>query len=57
VHYYSDNGTGASEATVRVFIYENLAAEFSKNMIADEVWDCAVIGWPSGTVSQPPLPQ
>jgi uncharacterized repeat protein (TIGR01451 family) len=57
VHYYNDNGTGASEATVRVFIYENLAAEFSKNMIADEVWDCAVIGWPSGTVSQPPLPQ
>jgi uncharacterized repeat protein (TIGR01451 family) len=53
IHYYSDNGTGPSIATVRIYIFENLVAEYNKEMVVNEVWDCASISWPSGVVSVP----
>jgi uncharacterized repeat protein (TIGR01451 family) len=56
VHYYNDNGTGPSEATVRIYIYEVLAAEYKKQMGNNEIWDCAKITWPSGVISVPPPP-
>jgi uncharacterized repeat protein (TIGR01451 family) len=54
VHYYPEGETGdPTVATVRIYINEVLAAEFSKEMVFGEIWDCATIGWPSGTVIGP----
>ena len=55
INYYSDNGTELSaNATVLIYIDEVLAAEFIQLMFVDDIWDCAMILWPEGTVMGPP---
>jgi hypothetical protein len=52
VHYYPEGETGAPTlATVRIYINEVLVTELSQEMAFGEVWDCATINWPSGTVT------
>jgi uncharacterized repeat protein (TIGR01451 family) len=53
IHYIDDNGYGSSVATVRIWIDDELVATYVKVMAPDETWDCALIDWPSGEVSQP----
>ncbi|OGO07747.1 MAG: hypothetical protein A2Y92_03025 [Chloroflexi bacterium RBG_13_57_8] len=53
VHYWSDYGYGSSNATVRIWINGNKVAELNKLLVNNEVWDCAYIDWPSGTVNGP----
>jgi uncharacterized repeat protein (TIGR01451 family) len=54
VHYntYPGSGTDPTVATVQIWINEGEPVVFTKEMVADEVWDCAIIEWPSGMVSQ-----
>ncbi|MFT7578690.1 MAG: hypothetical protein ACI9MR_000348 [Myxococcota bacterium] len=53
VHYWSDNTYGPSFATVRVFIYSQLAAEFPNvRLVNHDMWNVATITWPSGTITQ-----
>jgi uncharacterized repeat protein (TIGR01451 family) len=55
VHYYSDNDTGLSaNATMRIYINEVLKFEDSRVMVVHDIWDCAIILWPEGTVMGPP---
>ena len=54
VHYYNDNGLGNSTATVTIWVNDNLVFQGNKTMSNDEVWDCACISWPSGTVTAGP---
>jgi uncharacterized repeat protein (TIGR01451 family) len=58
VHYYPEGETGApTTAKVLIFINENLAGTFEQEMDTDheteppDIWDCATINWPSGTVT------
>ncbi len=57
VHYFASNAeisswpTASSNATVRVFVYGLLAAEFTREMTMDnELWVAGRIEWPSGQI-------
>jgi hypothetical protein len=50
VHYYEDNGSGATKATVRIYIYGSLAEEASYTLSRNEVWEVGWIRWPYGYV-------
>jgi uncharacterized repeat protein (TIGR01451 family) len=49
VHYYSDHGNGPTTATVKIWINDNLVAQFHKLLYDNQVWDCALIDWHTGT--------
>lgn len=52
VHYFNDFGLGASQATVRVFVYGDLQFELtSTNLIKGDLWYVATVDWPSGVIS------
>lgn len=52
VHYWDDHGFGPSLATVRVYIFGALAAEFeSGSMHSGDFWGVATVAWPAGTVT------
>ncbi len=54
VHYYSAHGHGPSTATVKIWINGVKVFEDSKTIYDGDVWDCACIDWPSGTVTAGP---
>ena len=52
VHYWNDHGFGPSDATLRVYIYQQLVLELVlEDMVVGDLWDAATIAWPSGQVS------
>jgi hypothetical protein len=51
VHYWSDGGYGPSTATVKIWINGVKGFEGNRTMSSGQVWDCACISWPSGTVT------
>ena len=52
VHYWDDHGYGASYATLRVYIHENLVLEVSEvELVKGDMWDACVIEFPSGAVT------
>ena len=50
VHYFDDNGDGATTATVRFYIYGTLVETYSRVMERNEVWSVATIRWPEALV-------
>ena len=48
VHYWSDHGNGSTVATLRVYIYGNLAAEYFRLINDGEWWDVGIVEWPAG---------
>lgn len=50
VHYFEDEGGGATRATVRIYVYGSLAEEVSYTLTRNEVWDVGWIRWPMGYV-------
>ncbi len=48
VHYFSDHGEGGSAATLRVYVYGNLVAEYTKFLSSDDCWDVGNIVWTPG---------
>lgn len=51
-HSWNSNGFGKSFATVRIYIFGALAAEFtSPGMLDSDFWSVARIQWPSGTIT------
>ncbi|TNF30708.1 MAG: hypothetical protein EP329_13445 [Deltaproteobacteria bacterium] len=50
VHGWSDHGAGASEATLRVYVYGALAFTAERSIDALDLWPAAVVRWPSGEV-------
>jgi hypothetical protein len=50
VHFFEDNGGGATIATVRIYIDGILEDSFSRVLLRDEVWDVATVRWPDGLV-------
>jgi hypothetical protein len=50
VHYFEDNNSGASTATVRVYIDGLLFDSYSKVITRNQVWDVGIIKWPQGVV-------
>ena len=53
VHYYSDDGMGATNATIRVYLNGTLQHEAIQVLAAsDKVWDVATIDWPSGEITE-----
>ncbi len=52
VHYWSDHGYGTSFATVRIYIWSELALEISGvEMESLQFWDVAEIDWTTGEVT------
>ena len=52
VHYWNDHGYGTSYATVRVYIYSQLAYEVIGVQLVDmDMWEVCTIEWPSGQVT------
>ena len=49
VHYFT--GSGLTLATVLIWIDDVKVAEYSLEMSNGDIWDCALIDWPSGEVS------
>ncbi len=55
VHHWNDHGYGPAWATVRVYIYSKLVAEFSDVVLhALDLWEVATIEWPTGKVEKVP---
>jgi hypothetical protein len=50
VHYFDDNGDGATTATVRFYIYGALASTYSRVLERNEVWNVATIRWPEALI-------
>lgn len=53
VHYYDDHGYGVSFASIRIYVFGILAAEFLDQELVgnDYWWEVATIEWPSGAVT------
>jgi hypothetical protein len=56
VHYFEDNNSGASTATVRFYIDGLLFDEFSKVLTRNQIWDVGTIKWPDGVVVEETTP-
>lgn len=53
VHYYSDDGMGATNATIRVYLNGTMQYEQVQVLTnTDKVWDVATIDWPSGEITE-----
>jgi hypothetical protein len=53
VHYYDDDGMGATNATIRIYLNGTLQYESVKVLSAtDKVWDVATISWPTGEITE-----
>ena len=52
VHYFDDHGDDVVVATVRIYTYGELEAEYSQVMERNEVWDVALVNWPEGTAAE-----
>lgn len=53
VHYFSDDGLGPTNATVRIYLNGTLQYEGIKLLSAtDKVWDVATVEWPSGSITE-----
>jgi hypothetical protein len=50
VHYFDDNGDGATVATVRVYTNGLLVHEASQTMEYNYTWEVGQVNWPEGTV-------
>lgn len=51
VHYYSDDGMGATTARIRIYLTGELKWEGTKTLSGTgKVWDVARIDWPSGAI-------
>ncbi|MBI2375387.1 MAG: choice-of-anchor D domain-containing protein [Deltaproteobacteria bacterium] len=45
IHYYDDNGFGASQATVEVYIGGNLAGTYNRRISCNDMWHVGTIVW------------
>ncbi len=46
VHYYKDNGSNRTDATVRIWLNGSLRSEYTREMNHNDVWDVGYIRWP-----------
>jgi len=52
VHYWSDHEYGPSFITLRVYVYSELVFEVTDvKLVNHDMWDAAVVSWPSGKVT------
>jgi hypothetical protein len=52
VHYWANHGFGASFATLRVYIYGELASKKTGvKMVERDLWEVCTVDWPSGVVT------
>jgi hypothetical protein len=47
VHYFSDHGNGDTVATLRVYLYGNLVAEYMRLIRDGQKWNVGTIDWPA----------
>jgi hypothetical protein len=47
VHYFSDHGRGDTVATMRVYVYGNLVAEYNALLTDGQWWQVGVVEWPA----------
>ena len=52
VHYFSDNGAGESEATIRMYIEGQLVGQYTESMTHNQMWEVGFIRWPSRVLAE-----
>ena len=52
VHYFSDNGAGSSDATLRIYVEGLLVAQYSETMTHNQMWNVGFVRWPSRTLAE-----
>lgn len=50
VHYFQDDGSGETEATVRIFVEGEVVDQYRRTMTHNQIWDVAYVRWPQGFV-------
>ena len=45
VHYFSDNGAGESEATIRMYVEGQLVGQYTESMTHNQMWKVGFIRW------------
>ena len=52
VHYFSDNGAGTADATIRIYIEGVLTGQYTQSMTHNQVWDVGFVRWPSRVLAE-----
>ena len=49
-HYFSDEGAGRINATIRIYLYGVLEAQYTEALEHNQIWDTAFIRWPEAYI-------
>lgn len=52
VHYFSDNGAGESEATIRMYVEGQLVGQYTESMTHNQMWKVGFVRWPSRVLAE-----
>jgi len=52
VHYFSDNGAGESEATIRIYVEGQLVGQYTESMTHNQMWEIGFVRWPSRVLAE-----
>lgn len=52
VHYFSDNGAGESEATIRMYIEGQLVGQYTESMTHNQMWEVGFVRWPERVLAE-----
>ncbi len=52
VHYFSDNGAGESDATIRLYVEGQLVGQYTESMTHNQMWNVGFVRWPSRVLAE-----
>ncbi len=52
VHYFSDNGAGESDATIRIYVEGQLVGQYTESMTHNQLWEVGFVRWPSRVLAE-----
>ena len=52
VHYFSDNGAGPADATIRIYINGVLHGQYTETMTHNDLWSVGFVRWPNQVLAE-----
>ena len=52
VHYFSDNGAGDTDATIRIYVEGQLVGQYTETMTHNQIWEVGFVRWPSRVLAE-----